>query len=85
MIDKQKIKEIVRSAVVGLWGWDYPHFRDSESDPYPILNGIEKFDDWFNHIEFWRMTKSANFYHLLALREDWIGDVEYRNALLRRD
>jgi len=78
-IKKQRIKEIIRSAIVELRGWDYPHFRDSEGEPYPILNGIEKFIDWSNHIEFWRMTQSANFYHLLALREDWIENVEYRN------
>jgi len=77
-LERQKIKDIVRSAVVELGGWDYPHFRDSEGEPYPILYGIEKIIDWSNHIEFWRMTKSANFYHLLALREDWMEDVEYR-------
>lgn len=83
-IEKQRIKEIVRSSVVELRGWDYPHFRDSEG-PYSILNGIEKFIDWSNHIEFWRMTQSANFYHLLSLREDWIKDVEYRNMWSKGD
>lgn len=70
-IKRQKVKDIVHSAVVVLRGWDYPHFRDSEGEPYPILDGIEKTVDWYNHIEFWRMTKSANFYHLLALWDDW--------------
>lgn len=84
-IEKQKIKDIIRYAVVELRGWDYPHFRDSEGEPYPISDGIEKFIDWSNHIEFWRMTKSANFYHLLALREDWMEDVEYRNIWARGD
>lgn len=82
-IEKQKIKNIIRSAVVELRGWDYPHFRDSVGEPHPILDGIEKYIDWSNHIEFWRMTKSANFYHLLALQEDWIEDVEYQNILTR--
>ena len=77
-IEKQKIKEIVRSAVVELGVFDYPHFRDGGEEPYPILNGIEKFIDWSNHIEFWRMTQSANFYHLLALREDWIKEENYK-------
>jgi len=84
-LERQKIKDIVRSAVVELRGWDYPHFRDSEGEPYPILDGIEKIINWSNHIEFWRMTKSANFYHLLALREDWMKDVEYRNIWSRGD
>jgi len=77
-IEKPRIKEIIRSAIVELRGWDYPHFRDSEGEPYPILNGIEKYIDWSNHIEFWRMTQSANFYHLLALREDWIEPERYK-------
>jgi hypothetical protein len=84
-LERQKIKDIVRSAVVELRGWDYPHFRDSEGEPYPILDGIEKIIDWSNHIEFWRMTKSANFYHLLALREDWMKDVEYQNIWSKGD
>jgi len=78
-IEKQKIKEIMRSAVVELRGWDYPHFIDSEGEPYPILNGIEKYVDWSNHVEFWRMMQSANFYHLLALREDWIEAERYKH------
>jgi len=83
-IKKQRIKEIIRSTIVELRGWDYPHFRDSKGEPYPtILNGIEKFIDWSNHIEFWRMTQSANFYHLLALREDWNEDVKYLNIWSR--
>lgn len=83
-IEKQKIKDIVHSAVVELRGWDYPHFKDNE-DPYPILQGIEKTSDWSNHIEFWRMTQSANFYHLLAVKEDWIKDIEYKNMWSRGD
>lgn len=84
-IEKQKIKDIVRPAVVKLRGWNYPHFSDSEGGPYRILDGIEKTIDWSNHIEFWRMTKSANFYHLLALREDWMEDVEYKNMWSKWD
>jgi hypothetical protein len=71
-VEKRNLKELVRSSKVELRGWDYPHFRDSGGEPYPIQTGIEKFIDWSNNIEFWRMTQSANFFHLLALEEDWM-------------
>lgn len=78
-------KEFVRNAVVELRGWDYPHFRDSDGDPYHIENGIEKIINWENHIEFWRMTQSVNFFHLLALREDWLDSVAYQNIMSKGD
>src|SRR3990172_296768 len=71
-VEKRSLRELVRSSKVELRGWDYPPFRDSGGDPYPIQNGIEKFIDWSNNIEFWRMTQSANYYHLLAIEEDWM-------------
>lgn len=77
-------KELVRNAVVELRGWDYPHFRDNDG-PYHIENGVEMTIDWENHIEFWRMTQSANFYHLLALREDWLDSMSYQNIMSRGD
>ncbi|MFQ5862791.1 MAG: hypothetical protein ACE5IC_06670 [Candidatus Brocadiales bacterium] len=76
---RAKVKEIVRNSVIELRGWYYPHFKDRISEPSPSINGVEKFIDWRNHIEFWRMTQSGNFVHLLALREDWLEDIEYRN------
>ncbi|HHT9119009.1 MAG TPA: hypothetical protein ACFYD3_00500 [Candidatus Hypogeohydataceae bacterium YC41] len=78
---RSKIKDVVRNAVVGLRGWDYPHyFSVGEHEPYIIGNCMESFKDWENHIEFWRMTQSANFVHLLALREDWSGNIKYQNV-----
>ena len=82
---RAEVKEIVRNSVVDLRGWDYPHFRDSGGEPDVTTSGIEKFVDRRNHIEFWRMTQSGNFIHLLALREDWWGDIEYRNMWSRGD
>ena len=79
-LSKERIKGIVRSATVELRGWDYPHFRGQDNhDPYPIQNGIENWVIWQNHIEFWRMTASGNFLHLLALREDWTDLKEFPN------
>lgn len=68
--------EIVRESVVELRGWDYPHFRDRDGDPHSIQDGIEKFIDWENHIELWRMYLSGQFIHLLALREDWLTEEQ---------
>jgi len=84
-IDKRLLRDIVRTCKVGMSGWDYPPFADRDGEPYPILNGIEKSVSWENYIEFWRMTTSANFYHLVALREDWCGDVEYHNVWAQGD
>lgn len=71
---RSKVKGIARNAIVELRGWDYPHFRDSQGEPIFIENGIEKYINWSGYIEVWRMTQSANFVHLLALREDWLEE-----------
>jgi len=83
-IKREMIKGILRGAVVELRGWDYPHFNGEDNrPPYPIQDGIENWVHWQNHLEFWRMTSSGNFFHLLALREDWTETKEYRNMWTR--
>jgi len=82
---EKPLRDTVKAAVVLLRGWDYPHFSDNYGDLYNIQNGIESTLDWSRNIEFWRFTQSANFYHLLALREDWIENGEYRNIWSRGD
>ncbi len=82
---QNRLKDIVRSKRVDLRGWDYPHIEERENGPYPIQTGIEKITDWSYHIEFWRMTTSGNFYHLVALKEDWLGNIEYRNIWAQGD
>jgi len=74
-IEIDKIKDIVKSSIVRLSSWEYPHFSDDHGAPYPILNGIEKtINKWEYVIEFWRMVVSGNFYHLIAFPEDWMGE-----------
>jgi len=68
--DRASVKQKVRNAAVELRGWDYPHFSNRGEETYNIINGIETVFSWENHVEFWRMTQSGNFFHLLALRED---------------
>lgn len=82
---RTKVKEVVRNAIVQLRGWDYPHFSDSEGEPVIVDNGIQKEVSLEGHIEFWRMTQSANFLHLRALKEDSLTDVEYQNMWARGD
>lgn len=82
---RSTVKDVVRNAVVELRGWDYPHFSDRDGGPKIIDNGIEQSIDWENHIEFWRMTQSLNFLHILALREDWLDSIDYRNMWSRGD
>lgn len=83
---RSKVKEIIRNAVVRLRGWPYPcYLEQSKFAPYEIVNGIESFCDSESEIEFWRMAQSTNFVHLLALREDWWRDLEYRNIWSRGD
>jgi len=79
------VNNVVRSAVVELRGWDYPHFSDRDGGPKIISNGVEQSIDWENHIEYWRMTQSLNFFHILALREDWMDSLEYKNIWSRGD
>lgn len=72
-------RELVERSVVYLRGWEYPakllgapNVHRPTTDKYA---GLE--NDWQNHIELWRMYKSAQFVHLLALREDRMKDNEW--------
>lgn len=72
-IEPKAILELTRKCVVELRGWDYPHFHDDHGSPHRIEKGIEKTIVWkeYGHIEHWRMTYSGNFFHLLAIGDDW--------------
>lgn len=78
-IEKEQIRNLIKSSVVRLSGSDFPAFSNTDNEPYNIANGIEKavFRDYSK--EFWRMTQSSNFFHLIALWEDWRGKVKYNN------
>jgi len=84
-IEKEKIEEIVKNSIVSLRGWSYPVFGLNRLKPYRISNGIENVFDASDLAEFWRMTQSANFYHLLALREDWREDVDHVSLLGKKE
>jgi hypothetical protein len=70
-----KCKEAVEKSSVQFRGWDYPHIphrNDDNGSLLPCGEYYEAWTDWWNHIEFWRMYKSAQYLHYLALREDWL-------------
>jgi len=65
---------LVLENKVRLRGWDYPHI----SSKYGIKSGVdwvENLTDWADHKEYWRMYRSAQFFHLFGCWEDWWGEV----------
>jgi hypothetical protein len=83
----QETKEIVRDNAVRLRGWDYPHFpgrMDDDTGLEPCGEYYQGWIDWANHKEFWRMYKSGQFLHYLALREDWLEDDPWRTDLAQK-
>jgi hypothetical protein len=66
----------VRSHQVSLRGWNYPfapHRNDEEQGLLPAGDFCHAFVNWQNHKEYWRMYRSSQFLHFLALREDWFA------------
>ena len=56
-----------------LRGWDYPHIplmRNEFQCGAPVQDGWEARTDWDRHRELWRLTRSGQFIHYLALWED---------------
>ena len=73
-------KNAVESNAVLLRGWDYPHVSKKNNDhgtQLPAGEFQESWVDWWNHIEFWRMYRSKQFLHYMALREDWFEKSEW--------
>jgi hypothetical protein len=75
--DRTKVSEIkttVEKCQVRKRGWPYPYVPQ-----YGDIVGSELISndyytcsiDWRNHLEEWRMYRSGQFVHYLALREDW--------------
>jgi hypothetical protein len=67
-------KQMVQESQVQFRGWDYPHINSQ----YGIVScgdWVEDVTDWYDHVEYWRMFRSAQFFHLLGCLEDWWGDV----------
>jgi len=74
----------VESNAVRLRGWDYPYIaqrNDDKSGGQPAGEFYENWINWWNHIEFWRMYRSHQFLHYLALREDWFEESDWSKEL----
>ncbi|NOT34440.1 MAG: hypothetical protein HOP12_09750 [Candidatus Eisenbacteria bacterium] len=71
-----RCREIVEQSALELRGWEYPAILNGASDVgrERTQQYFELSNDWENHIEFWRMYKTGQFLHYLALREDWLAD-----------
>ena len=82
-----EIKESVEKSLVRLRGWDYPHLPQSASEDTgtePCGEYFQGWVDWANHKEFWRMYKSGQFLHYLALREDWLDEDSWHSGLAEK-
>jgi hypothetical protein len=80
-------KDAVEKNVVVVRGWDYPHIakkNDEHGGQLPAGDFYESWADWWNHIEFWRMYRSRQFLHYVALREDWFEKSEWASEYAKR-
>lgn len=76
LLNLGKCKEVVEKSMLGLRGWNYPHFPlgyKNEGIDH-AENFIQGWVDEGIHKEFWRMYLSGQFLHYLALCEDWIEE-----------
>lgn len=77
-------KNFVEQNSVRLRGWDYPHIpvrSDDHGGQLPSGEFYEAWTNWWNHIEFWRMYRSRQYLHYLALREDWFEESDWARGL----
>lgn len=67
-----RCSEVVEKGRVQFRGWDYPHFQRNESHGHALPSGqyFESSTHWGRHLEFWRMYRSSQFLHYVALWED---------------
>lgn len=64
-----KAQEVVKSCIVTLSGWDYPHWNDKNAKN--MEDWVESWEDWRQYIEYWRFYRSGKFIHSFALHEDY--------------
>jgi len=79
-------RDFVEKNAVLVRGWDYPHVakkNDEHGAQLPSGEYQESWVDCWNYIEFWRMYRSRQFIHYLALREDWFEKSEWASEYAR--
>ena len=80
-------RELVEKNALRLRGWNYPYApirQDDQQGGLPSGEFYEAWIDWWNHIEYWRLYRSHQFLHYLALREDWFAENEWARELAQR-
>jgi len=68
-----EVQKVVKSCIVALRGWDYPHWE--QSTVQNMEDWVESWIDWEYFVEYWRLYRSGQFIHLFGLHEDYM-DVE---------
>ena len=74
---------VARSAV-HLRGWDYPHVAIKNDEFHyqaPVRDGWEGMVAWERHRELWRLMRSGQFIHYMALWEDIAPEFKEERVL----
>ncbi|MCD6599599.1 MAG: hypothetical protein J7L19_03405 [Dehalococcoidia bacterium] len=71
---RRAIEDSINKATVSLRGWPYPYFSTDKA----LYDGkaLEGKVDWGYHKEYWRLYKSGQWLHYLALDGAWISRKE---------
>lgn len=80
-------EEIIRKNSVKIRGWDYPHFPQRSDDTTGLSraqNYCQGWINWWAHKELWRMYKSGQFIHYMALIEDWFEEDGWFSELAKQ-
>ena len=64
-------KDLIEKSKVQFRGWDYPHINSQYGIRVGGAEWVETLIDWSVHLEYWRMYKSAQFFHIFGCWEDW--------------
>lgn len=77
-------RDAAAESAVLLRGWDYPHIpikNDEFGCQAPVQDGWEGVVDWDRHRELWRLMRSGQFIHYLALWEDIAPEFQGQRIL----
>ena len=77
-------RDAIAASAVLLRGWDYPHVpirNDEFHCQAPVHDGWEGMVDWDRHRELWRLMRSGQFIHYLALWEDIAPEFRHDRVL----
>lgn len=80
-IEFDRLHNIMRLSSVNLRGWDYPHFPLTDfPDRQERYNKKNFIESWVNSgamKEVWRLSRTGQFIHYLALYDDWWSENDF--------